>query len=1034
MNLDITELSEKRRRWVEINRENNFEQGLNQLLTQLYPDNAHFVYELLQNAEDAKATEVKFVLKPDCIEFTHNGTKLFSMEDIDAITSIGNTNKQNDYTNIGKFGVGFKAVFSYTKTPEIRSGHFHFRIRNLVVPEIDGLSSPTVEKKITQFSFLFNNPNKPPERCLLEIKRNLQELDENTLLFLKHIRKINYILPDNSIGTLERTEEQDKDNLIKILHKVPASDFPHENFFLRFDRTVEVLDEEGIQRECRISIAYSMERSPKNANDWRIIPIKSGKACIYFPAVKETSKLLFHLHAPFASSVARDSIRDCPSNDALRNQLADLFVDSLTFIRDHDWLTVNFLGVLPNLKDDLSPFYQPFLDRAIKAFRDTALLPMKRGGYARAKGVFRGPRLLSELINDEDLAILTLSPKSKSLWVANTSLRNQRESNFLDSLDVEEWGWKKLIRKIIGYNNLIIRVIKNKSDEWHQRFYALLHKYLESLSSYKRKNHLKTISSINLIRLDSGVYAKGENCFFPENNNGFEYSFPIVAKGILKTYKNEVQQETAKKFLVKTGVRDVGDEVKMEIYLKRMYSENSSKYEGFDPNIHDIVHFINSLKRNPQLATTFQKFRIFKRRDGKWCTPLQVYIDYPYLNTGLKDFYDAIEESDLDYEPLSQEYLTCAASPHEIGEFAKKVGARNYLEITTHEDSMSNKIDYSIEFLEKAIENITIKISKLIWNALEYSENHSIDSNPPLHYKKKKTTYGKIKDNGDSMLIELLKSSKWVPQVSDSLFFVKPSNASIQLLPKGFTYDSGWHWLPLVGFGVTFKADQEKTDEQIKSEEYVKENYVKLLGFDSMQEIKRIADFKKNNPKVFEQMMHRFKENHSFPEKNIKNAERRTSKLKEQLSEAPEIVYKEKKRTVRDSSSRIDPGTWLKNEYTNRDGIMMCQICKEEMPFKKRNGEYYFEAVELLSKHNFSKEYEAHYIALCPLCAAMYKEWVKKDKTAMQRLKEMIMKSDNPEIPILLGELETTLRFVETHFQSIKIILNASQKKSENEN
>ena len=49
----IKELAEKRRKWVEANRENGFEAGLKHLLTDLYPDNAHFVYELLQNAEDA---------------------------------------------------------------------------------------------------------------------------------------------------------------------------------------------------------------------------------------------------------------------------------------------------------------------------------------------------------------------------------------------------------------------------------------------------------------------------------------------------------------------------------------------------------------------------------------------------------------------------------------------------------------------------------------------------------------------------------------------------------------------------------------------------------------------------------------------------------------------------------------------------------------------------------------------------------------------------------------------------------------------
>jgi len=46
---------------------------------------------------------------------------------------------------------------------------------------------------------------------------------------------------------------------------------------------------------------------------------------------------------------------------------------------------------------------------------------------------------------------------------------------------------------------------------------------------------------------------------------------------------------------------------------------------------------------------------------------------------------------------------------------------------------------------------------------------------------------------------------------------------------------------------------------------------------------------------------------------------------------------------------------------------MVCQICKEEMPFKKRDGEYYFEAVEALCKTHLPKEHEAQWLALCPL-------------------------------------------------------------------
>ena len=102
---------------------------------------------------------------------------------------------------------------------------------------------------------------------------------------------------------------------------------------------------------------------------------------------------------------------------------------------------------------------------------------------------------------------------------------------------------------------------------------------------------------------------------------------------------------------------------------------------------------------------------------------------------------------------------------------------------------------------------------------------------------------------------------------------------------------------------------------------------------------------------------------------------------------------------------------------------MVCQICKKEMPFKKRNGEYYIKAVEALSEDYFIKEHEAQFIALCPLCAAMYKEFVKRDKDAMKELHRVLKDSDDLKVPLQLGELARSIRFVETHRQDMKTIL-----------
>ena len=79
------------------------------------------------------------------------------------------------------------------------------------------------------------------------------------------------------------------------------------------------------------------------------------------------------------------------------------------------------------------------------------------------------------------------------------------------------------------------------------------------------------------------------------------------------------------------------------------------------------------------------------------------------------------------------------------------------------------------------------------------------------------------------------------------------------------------------------------------------------------------------------------------------------------------------------------------------------------MPFKKRDGEYYFETKEALSRDYFTKEHEAQYLALCPECAARYTEFVKNDEDAMKKVYDFLKNSDALEIMLQLGELKTSL-------------------------
>jgi hypothetical protein len=60
-------LRAKRERWVDASDENDFNRGIWNATVEKYADPSHFIFELLQNAEDAGASSVHFTLEPDRI-------------------------------------------------------------------------------------------------------------------------------------------------------------------------------------------------------------------------------------------------------------------------------------------------------------------------------------------------------------------------------------------------------------------------------------------------------------------------------------------------------------------------------------------------------------------------------------------------------------------------------------------------------------------------------------------------------------------------------------------------------------------------------------------------------------------------------------------------------------------------------------------------------------------------------------------------------------------------------------------------------
>ena len=87
---------------------------LDTVSSDIYSESQRFVFELIQNADDAAKddqNEVHFDFFNGCLTISHNGHP-FSQEDIKSLTSAGSSTKKNDSTKTGYKGIGFKSVFN----------------------------------------------------------------------------------------------------------------------------------------------------------------------------------------------------------------------------------------------------------------------------------------------------------------------------------------------------------------------------------------------------------------------------------------------------------------------------------------------------------------------------------------------------------------------------------------------------------------------------------------------------------------------------------------------------------------------------------------------------------------------------------------------------------------------------------------------------------------------------------------------------------------------------------------------------------
>lgn len=462
----------------------------------LYDDRTHFIFELLQNAEDALAKrgdwrgsrKVTFALSPTCLALSHFG-KPFDEANVKSVCDIAESTKNE--SSIGRFGLGFKSVYAVTDLPEVHSGNEDFAIENYVFPKRLERSARAADETKIILPLKAEDTN-----AAQDIIAGFRHLGPNALLFLRHIDEINWNVEGGVSGFyLRNIPEALGPNVQRISVVGKEDDRPEvDQNWLVFHRDVF---SSGQQKVGRVEIAFSLVPAGKDAvGPWAVQPLAKSPLAVFFPTVVE-SHLGFLVQGPYRTTPSRDNIPPGdPWNQHLVLETSSLLVEAMHWMRDKTMLDVSALRCLPLDPEKFSQHsrFAPMFDAVRQAFQDEALLPTFDGKYVTAhQAKLARTQELRELFSPEQVTALFGS--KVAAWLSGDITQDKApeiRQYLMRELDIDEITPTKLVP------SLTKSMLEAQSDEWVLRLYEFL--------SGQEKALRRNLDTVPLIRLDDGTH------------------------------------------------------------------------------------------------------------------------------------------------------------------------------------------------------------------------------------------------------------------------------------------------------------------------------------------------------------------------------------------------------------------------------------------------------------------------------------------------------------------------------------------------
>jgi len=271
------------------------------IATQLNSSDFHFIYELLQNADDANYNIARRSGDKPWIKFSVSPTEImvdtnedgFTRANVEAVCATGRSSKKisAEDQHIGEKGFGFKSIFVVAKKVQIRSRVWSFHFDHdeedsglgMVTPIIDDPFSMPAGVR-TRITLTLNVKHKENYARLAEV---FEDLADTAFFFLQQLSKLTVSVQkgdgSQSSVTYTKVTGAGRARLVKQIGPEESTDQKHEErFFQIYERTVQSMPPDK-RRPGRTSATIVLAFPTDRAGQIAVIDSRGQYVFAYLP-------------------------------------------------------------------------------------------------------------------------------------------------------------------------------------------------------------------------------------------------------------------------------------------------------------------------------------------------------------------------------------------------------------------------------------------------------------------------------------------------------------------------------------------------------------------------------------------------------------------------------------------------------------------------------------------------------------------------------------------------------------------------------